>query len=91
MNMDSNAQRQGPETCDWISRSMENLCRLRAHEEGRLLVNLTTPHPAGSPQVRNGLKNRVLNPTDRHPTRHTAAEWELASERQSLALASQIW
>lgn len=95
MNMDNKAKRQGWETCqwrpDWTSRPIENRRRLRAHEGSWLLPNLTTPHPADPPPVRDGLKNRVIDPANRHPNRHSAAQSELANPRQSLSSAAQIW
>jgi hypothetical protein len=54
------------------------------------LLDLTTPHPAGPPPVRDGFTNRVIDPDYRHSNRRFASLPTMASQHQSLALVAEI-
>ena len=95
MNMDSDVKRHEREPYElryaWASRPKKNPYRPRALKEGRLLLNLTTPHHAGTLPVCSGIENWVISPTDPHLNWHSSAESQLASQRQSLSSVAQVW
>jgi hypothetical protein len=96
MNMDSNVKRQGWETCEkachLASSPMKNrYWPSRIYTDGRFWEAFARPHQAGTPPVRDGLKDSVLDPTHQPSNRCFASEPTLASQRKSLALAAEIW